>query len=187
MSHKLPLLLWQFAENTLCKSLLCVKSWTGEGWHFPDFNGPCWGQHPVWFVLCFTYSFSRSSNWYFLSIYCVPGSVPTWSLCLTASAVERCSGIIVASTGGEDDNKEPLSRRQLPEREASEASMTLHWTAQQKPSPVIPPLNTPHTTRSVQPEFLPRARSLSTVDRLSKEPSSGSFWFPTLSHLVYPV
>lgn len=96
--HKLQLLLWQFAESIPSESLFCVKSWTCDSWRFPDFNGLCWCSIQCGLCLHFTYvfiySFSHSFNRYLLSSHCVPGSVPTGSLCPTTFVVECCSGLM---------------------------------------------------------------------------------------------
>lgn len=130
--HKLPLLLWPFAENIPSKSLFCVKSCTCDHCLFPEeFNGLCWVQYPVRSVptcYLFTHTLSHSLNTYLLKISHMPGSVLSWSFHWTGTC---CGGLFrhhALPAQAERMNaylegtKEHRFGRQAPKREASGAS-----------------------------------------------------------------
>lgn len=175
--HKFQLLLWQFAENTPSKSLFCVKYYTCDSWHFPDFNGLFRRSTQCGLCLHFTYLFVYSFNRYLLSIYCVPGSVPTWSLCLTIFVGECCSMCckhrqeMVKGCSG--NTKELTWGKQPPTRDQLWRHLwPFQWKAQQTPSPVSPLWSTSHTPLLYSKNFHLRLE-VQLMNRVLKEPPNG--------------
>lgn len=178
--HKLQLLLWQFAESIPSESLFCVKSWTCDSWRFPDFNGLCWCSTQcglcLHFIYIFIYSFSHSFNRYLLSSHCVPGSVPTWSICSTTFVVECCPGLMCCKhrqegcMGTWGTLKNPCEGDSLLREISFWGICDPSPDSTKKPSLVTPLRSTSHTTLLSSQNFCLRRDLHQFMDRLLEEP-----------------